>query len=71
MSRLLLLIAVGILIYLLFKALRKRPLQPPADSSPEDMVRCAQCGVHLPKSESVLSGGQFYCSQAHRPPRAK
>jgi len=71
MSRLLLLIAVGILIYLLFKALRKRPVQPPADASPEDMVRCAQCGVHLPKSESVLSDGQFYCSQAHRPPRAK
>lgn len=32
----------------------------------EDMVRCAQCGVHLPKSESILSRGSFYCSDEHR-----
>lgn len=72
MSRLLLLIAVGILIYLLLKTLRRRPpAQPPAESGPEDMVRCAQCGVHLPRSESLLCDGQFYCSEAHRPQRAK
>jgi uncharacterized protein len=32
----------------------------------EDMVRCAHCGVHLPRSESVESGGQFFCSAEHR-----
>lgn len=36
---------------------------PPAH---EDMVRCAQCGVHLPKSEGILSRGEFYCSDEHR-----
>jgi uncharacterized protein len=30
------------------------------------MVRCVQCGVHLPKSESILAGGNYYCSDAHR-----
>jgi uncharacterized protein len=32
----------------------------------EDMVRCVQCGVHLPRSESVMSGDLFYCSPDHR-----
>jgi len=31
----------------------------------ETMVQCAHCGVHLPKSESLQSNGQFFCSQAH------
>ena len=30
------------------------------------MVRCAQCGVHLPRSESLVSGQVFYCSAEHR-----
>ena len=32
----------------------------------EDMVRCAQCGVHLPRSESLVTQGQYYCSAEHR-----
>ena len=32
----------------------------------EDMVRCAQCGVHLPRSEGVAAGGDFFCSEEHR-----
>jgi uncharacterized protein len=65
MSRLLLLIAIAIVVYLLFKSYRKHP--PAQDQAVvEDMVRCAHCGVHLPKSESVLSGGNFFCGVEHR-----
>jgi uncharacterized protein len=32
----------------------------------EDMVRCAECGMHLPRSESIESAGHFYCSAEHR-----
>jgi uncharacterized protein len=32
----------------------------------EDMVRCAHCGVHLPRSDSVASGGQSFCSKEHQ-----
>ena len=31
----------------------------------EDMVQCATCAVHLPRSEAFLVGGIFYCSQSH------
>jgi uncharacterized protein len=38
-------------------------VQPPAG---EDMVRCAHCGVHLPRSESLMAEQTFYCSADHR-----
>lgn len=34
-------------------------------SAGEDMVRCAHCGVHLPRSEAVMSNGEFFCSAEH------
>ncbi|MCE2979540.1 MAG: PP0621 family protein [bacterium] len=31
----------------------------------EDMVRCAHCGVFLPKAESVEARGARFCSREH------
>jgi uncharacterized protein len=65
MSRLLLIVAIAFLVYLLIRAFRKQtPSQDAATT--EDMVRCAHCGVHLPKGESVEADGQFFCSTEHR-----
>lgn len=66
MSRLLFLIAVIVVVYLLLRSYRKQSPKQDVAAAPEEMVRCAQCGVHLPKSESILAGGNFYCSDAHR-----
>jgi len=80
MSRLLLLIAVFVLVYLLLRHYRRQKLkddakdgsgdQKNADNTQpkqtEDMVRCAQCGIHLPKGESILAEGKHFCSEAHR-----
>ncbi len=38
----------------------------PAPGAGEDMVRCAHCGVHLPRSESITTQGSFYCSAEHQ-----
>ncbi|WP_322062354.1 PP0621 family protein [Paraburkholderia sp. J63] len=32
---------------------------------PEPMVRCAECGVHAPRSESVSVGAQSFCCAEH------
>lgn len=37
---------------------------PPA-SLPEPMVRCAECGVHAPRSESVSAASQSFCCDEH------
>ncbi len=31
----------------------------------EPMVRCAVCGVHAPKSDSIAAGGGYFCSAEH------
>jgi uncharacterized protein len=67
MSRLLFLLAVIVVVFLLLRAFRRQaPKQQDVPAAAEEMVRCAKCGVHLPKSESILSGGNHYCSDAHR-----
>jgi uncharacterized protein len=31
----------------------------------EPMVRCAVCGVHAPKSDSIVAAGQHFCCVEH------
>ena len=65
MSRLFLLIAIAVVVYLLIKSYRKNV--PQQDKTVvEDMVRCAHCGVHLPKGESIQADGHFFCGAEHR-----
>ena len=65
MSRLLMLAAIAALVYLLIKSYR-RNIERQDKALAEDMVRCAHCGVHLPKSESVQSQDKAFCSAGHR-----
>ncbi|MGH8705277.1 MAG: PP0621 family protein, partial [Burkholderiales bacterium] len=30
-----------------------------------ELVRCAHCGVHLPRAEARTAGGRYYCSEEH------
>ncbi|MBM3386344.1 MAG: hypothetical protein FJY36_01550 [Betaproteobacteria bacterium] len=45
---------------------RSRPAAPPEQPSPQNMVTCLHCGVHLPQSEAVAGTLGLYCSAAHR-----
>ncbi|HSF46839.1 MAG TPA: PP0621 family protein [Burkholderiales bacterium] len=56
------LIAVILVIYWIVSTHRRSQRR----AEGEDMVQCRQCGVHLPKSESIVTRGQFFCSEAHR-----
>lgn len=52
-------------------ARQQTPQQPasvanrPGKGTPEAMVRCAHCGIHMPRSEAVLVQGQTWCSEEH------
>jgi uncharacterized protein len=65
MSRLLLLVAIAVVVYLLLRSFR-RSVPRPDNATAEDMVRCAHCGVHLPKGESIQADGRFFCGVEHR-----
>jgi uncharacterized protein len=75
LGKFLLLVALGAIVYFLLRNYKRaiarqqdadRHSEPDASASGEDMVRCAQCGVHLPRSESYLSEGKLYCSEEHK-----
>ena len=40
-----------------------RGTQPPQLAEP--MICCAECGVHAPKSDSVMVAGEAFCSADH------
>jgi len=57
---------------LMFTSRRRRPGRDdgkPSAPQPEAqaMVRCAHCGVHLPRDDALLdSTGRSFCGEAHR-----
>jgi uncharacterized protein len=68
LAKILLLVLGFFVAYWILKSYKKkveRRAQKPALGA-EDMVRCAQCGVHLPRSESLTTDQSFYCSADHR-----
>lgn len=47
------------------QARASRPLQ-----LPEPMIRCVECGVHAPASDSIVVAGEPFCCTAHAQRRA-
>jgi uncharacterized protein len=46
-----------------------RPAAGPRIAAPEEMVRCATCGLHLPASDALPApDGRHFCSVEHRRP---
>ena len=68
MSKILVLVLVIALVWWVLKTYRKRVdrRDAPPQVTGEDMVRCSHCGVHLPRSESLTTRGDFYCSTDHQ-----
>ncbi|SFU98005.1 uncharacterized protein SAMN05216350_110110 [Polaromonas sp. YR568] len=44
----------------------RAPAPPKSASAVTEMVACAVCGLHLPKSEALIGDKGIYCSHAHR-----
>ena len=73
MGKYLLLIAGVLVVYWIVRANLRRRRDRLAtteaekrDKTPiDDMVRCADCGVHLPRSESHMKDEKFFCSDEH------
>ncbi|MBI4190270.1 MAG: preprotein translocase subunit YajC [Betaproteobacteria bacterium] len=67
MGKLILAVLVFVLAWWILRKYRKSMTRepPPQSGAAEDMVRCAYCGVHLPRSESHVSSGEFFCSEEH------
>jgi len=68
----LLILAIVVLAVWLWRSGRRdvsgsnRSAPPSAPPDPQEMVRCAHCGVHLPRSDAVAGRLGLYCSAEHR-----
>jgi len=71
MKFLLFFIAIVVLLWLLRGTIARRvrrdpPATPPEADAPQQIVACAQCGVHLPRNEALPGKGGVFCGDAHR-----
>jgi uncharacterized protein len=67
--KILLLIAMVFVVLGVLRAYQRslgKPSAPTRESRVEDMVKCAHCGVNLPRSEAIYSGGAFFCTAEHQ-----
>ena len=69
MFKILLLIAIGFVVFAVIRTYQRslnKPSAPAREPIVEDMVKCAHCGVNLPRSEAIYSGGNFFCTPEHK-----
>lgn len=66
MSKLLLFGLLGVVVYLILRDKRKQEVRAAEARPVQQMVVCAQCGVHLPESDSLQGGAEHYCCEQHR-----
>ena len=66
----LVLLVVLVLGYAWWRGQRRAESPPPRcptpAATPQDMVACAHCGVHLPRSEALTHGPRTYCCAEHQ-----
>lgn len=67
------LLMLGLLavVFFMLGARRGRPAEPEARKPqapvpPQAMLRCAECGMHLPADEALPGKGGVFCGAAHR-----
>jgi uncharacterized protein len=69
-GKILLIIFALLLVYWIIKSgLRRgaaRGDKRTASGRSEDMVRCAHCGVHLPRSDSLMLRDEYFCCIEHQ-----
>lgn len=58
------LIAAAVWFWRKFKGQASAP-RSPGEREAAPMVRCAHCGVHLPRDRALSLDQQWYCSKAH------
>ncbi len=62
--RILVLIAIGLLLYIIFRGLLRNQRDSLSFDS-DKMVQCRQCQLHIPAEEAVQYEDNYFCSQGH------
>jgi len=60
------LLGIALVVWILFRLGRGPTVRESARKHVDDMVRCARCGVFVPKHEAIREGDRNYCCSQHR-----
>ena len=63
---LLIALAIWLFIYFVRRYLAEKKVSRQNNKAVGQMVRCAYCQLHIPRSEALQDGDDFYCSDEHR-----
>ena len=61
-----LVIWAAVLILRLLLQRRHLKQAPPRAAKSVDSVQCGYCGLHLPRSEAIQQGEDFFCNREHQ-----
>lgn len=66
--RLVIIVFIGWLLFRLFRRWQNRiPTKPPGSGEKIDtMVKCAHCGVHIPRQNAIENNEKFFCCEEHK-----
>ncbi len=57
---------IGLIVWILIR-LAKNPRTEKKTAKPvDDMVRCARCGMFVPRHEAISDEERYYCCSQHR-----
>ncbi len=64
-------LAIGLALFMIRRLFKPSPRPDKTGAGPtKNMVKCAQCGLHLPEAEAIVYQGphevKYYCCQEHR-----
>ena len=68
MRFLVLILLAVVAVWLVKRALRRSDAKGEVEQKTPlegELVRCAHCGVHLPRAEARMAGGALYCTDEH------
>ena len=66
-----LLLVIGVIAFVYFVFIKKKPLKRQSDATQNqnneklqsnDMIACESCGTYTEVGEAILSGGKYFCS---------
>ncbi len=60
------LIGIGLVIWILVRLAKSPRVEQRNTGKVDDMVRCARCGIFVPRNEAVKEGDRYYCCSRHR-----
>lgn len=66
------LLLLAIIVWLLFLIIKRYGLSLRSGANEQQtpdaalMVQCRHCGLHVPKNDSIVVNGEYYCCEDHR-----